>query len=162
MEKQWSLESVSADGSRLDFMIGQLPCHIGRAKENDLTIASLGLSRVHAVISRDISGQLRLTDENSTNGTFVNRRRVEGYCLLNANDVIHFASAEFKLRVNVAAKSAELPFDQMHTMLMPDNMVLSDNFVPHEAEFDELILGSGLSGAAQPIVNARTREIVGY
>ena len=162
MEKQWSLESVSADGSRLDFMIGQLPCHIGRAKENDLTIASLGLSRVHAVISRDISGQLRLTDENSTNGTFVNRRRVEGYCLLNANDVIHFASAEFKLRVNVAAKSAELPFDQMHTMLMPDNMALSDNFVPHEAEFDELILGSGLSGAAQPIVNARTREIVGY
>ena len=162
MEKQWSLESVGSDGSRLDFMINQLPCHIGRAKENDLTIASLGLSRVHAVISRDISGQLRLTDENSTNGTFVNRERIEGYCLLRENDIIHFASAEFKLRVNVAAKSAELPFDQMHTMLMPDNMALSDNFVPHEAEFDELILGNGLSGAAQPIVNARTREIVGY
>lgn len=162
MEKQWSLESVGADGSRLDFMINQLPCHIGRAKENDLTIASLGLSRVHAMISRDISGQLRLTDENSTNGTFVNRRRVDGYCLLNPNDVVHFASAEFKLRVHFVAKSPETPFDQMHTMLMPANMALSDNFVQHEAELDELIMGNGLSGAAQPIVNARTREIVGY
>lgn len=162
MEKQWCLESFGTDGVRVDFVIAQLPCRIGRSKENDLVIANLGLSRAHAVLARDISGQIRLIDENSTNGTFVNRRRVEGYCLLNENDIIHFASAEFKLRVNLVDQSTVLPFDEMHTMLMPDNMSLSERFVPNEAEFDELINGYGLSGAAQPIVDAQTRQVMGY
>lgn len=162
MEKQWHLESFGADGAHLDFVITQLPCRIGRSKENDLVIANLGLSRVHAVLARDISGQLRLVDENSTNGTYVNRHRIDGYCLLNENDIIHFGSAEFKLRMHLVDQSSVLPFDQMNTLLMPENMTLSERFMPNEAEFDELILGHGLSGAAQPIVDALTRQIVGY
>ena len=162
MEKLWSLESFGADGAHIDFVITQLPCRVGRSKENDLVIANLGLSRLHAVLARDISGQIRLMDENSTNGTFVNRQRVEGYCLLNENDIIHFASAEFKLRMHLVDQTTTLPFDEMHTMLMPDNMALSENFVTNEAEFDELIMGHGLSGAAQPIVDATTRQIMGY
>ena len=162
MEKQWSLESIGDDGAQLDFVITRLPCRIGRSKENDLVIANLGLSRVHAVISRDITGQLRLTDENSTNGTFVNRRRIDGYCLLNENDVIHFSSAEFKLRLTLVAQSTEQSFDEMQTMIAPENLALSERFVPNEAEFDELISGYGLSGAAQPIVDAHTRNVVGY
>ncbi len=162
MEKQWSLESFGTDGAHVDFVITQLPCRIGRSKENDLVIANLGLSRVHAVLSRDISGQIRLVDENSTNGTFVNRRRIEGYCLLNENDIIHFASAEFKLRMRLVDQKNVLSFDEMLTTIMPANMALSEYFVPNEAEFDELILGYGLSGAAQPIVDALTRQVVGY
>lgn len=162
MEKQWALESVGSDGTHTEFLISQLPCRIGRSKENDLVIASLGLSRVHAVITNDITGQLRLTDENSTNGTFVNRHRIEGYCLLKENDVIHFASAEFKLRLRVVEQSSVLSFDEMHTMVMPVNMELPEHFAPNEAEFDELITGQGLSSAAQPIVDARTRQVVGY
>jgi EAL domain-containing protein (putative c-di-GMP-specific phosphodiesterase class I) len=143
-------------------VITHLPCRVGRSKENDLVIANLGLSRAHAVLARDISGQIRLTDENSTNGTFVNRRRIEGYCLLNENDIIHFASAEFKLRVRLVNQRNALPFDEMHTMLMPEDTALSENFVSNEAEFDELIMGHGLSGAAQAIVDAQTRQPVGY
>ena len=162
MEKQWSLESIGADGSHIDFVITHLPCHIGRSKENDLVIGNLGLSRLHAILIRDITGQLRLIDENTTNGTFVNRHRIEGYCLLKENDIIHFASAEFKLRMALVDQSDVLAFDQMHTMIIPANMALSENFVPNEVEFDELIMGLGISGAAQPIVDARSRRIVGY
>lgn len=162
LEKQWSLESIGADGSRVDFVITRLPCRIGRSKENDLVIANLGLSRVHALLALDITGQLRLIDENSTNGTFVNRQRIEGYCLLRENDVIHFAGAEFKLRLQPVAQPSTLAFDEMHTMVMPENMVLSEHFAPNEAEFDELLMGQGLSSAAQPIVDARTRQVVGY
>ena len=162
MEKQWSLESFGADGAHVEFVIAQLPCRVGRSKENDLVIPTLGLSRFHAVLDRDISGQLRLFDENSTNGTYVNRERVDGYCLLKENDIIHFASAEFKLRMSLVDQSDVLAFDQMHTMIIPGNMALSENFVPNEAEFDELLMGMGISGAAQPIVDARSRQIVGY
>ena len=162
MEKQWSLESIDTDGNHVDFVISRLPCRVGRSKDNDLVIANLGLSRLHAIMVRDISGQLRLIDENSTNGTFVNRQRIEGYCLLKENDIIHFASAEFKLRMALVDQSDVLAFDQMHTMIIPANMALSENFVPNEVEFDELIMGLGISGAAQPIVDARSRRIVGY
>lgn len=162
MEKQWLLESFGTEGAHTHFVITHLPCRVGRSKDNDLVIANLGLSRAHAVLARDISGQIRLTDENSTNGTFVNRHRIEGYRLLNENDIIHFASAEFKLRVRLVNQRSALPFDEMHTMLMPEDTALSENFVSNEAEFDELIIGHGLSGAAQPIVDALTRQPVGY
>lgn len=162
MEKQWALESVDADGTHTEFLITRLPCRVGRSKENDLVISNLGLSRFHAVLARDITGQLRLIDENSTNGTFVNRHRVEGYCLLHENDIVHFASAEFKLRLREVEQPSVLSFDEMYTMVMPQNMALSEHFAPNEAEFEELIMGHGLSGAAQPIVDARTRQVVGY
>ena len=162
MEKQWSLESFGTDGAHVELVIAHLPCRVGRSKENDLVIPALGLSRFHAVLERDISGQLRLIDENSTNGTFVNRERVDGYCLLKENDIIHFASAEFKLRMTLVDQSDVLAFDQMHTMIIPGSMALSENFVPNEAEFEQLLTGQGISGAAQPIVDARSRQIVGY
>jgi len=162
LKKQWVLESVGTDGARSDFVISQLPCRIGRSKDNDLVIANLGLSRDQAVIARDITGQLRLTDENSTNGTFVNRRRIDGYCLLQENDVIHFASAEFKLCRRLRNEEDSLSFDQMLTMVMPAGVPLSEHFAPNEAELDELIMGQGISGAAQPIVEADSRRIVAY
>ena len=162
MEKQWFLESFGPDGALVEFLITQLPCRVGRGKENELVIANLGLSRLHAILTRDISGHLRLIDENSTNGTFVNRQQIEGYCLLKENDIIHFASAEFRLRLRTVEQNDVLPFDEMHTMLMPQNMVLSENFFPNESEFEELLMGHGLSGAAQPIVDAQTRKIVAY
>lgn len=162
MEKRWSLESFNDDGSRAEFPITCLPFRIGRGKENDLIIAHLGLSRHHAILARDISGQLRLSDENSTNGTFVNRQRIDGYQLLKENDVIHFAGAEFKLCLTVTEKSPQLPFEEMRTMLMPDDMVLSEHFASNEREFDELFMGQGLSGAVQPIVNAKTRQVFAY
>ncbi|MDR2451871.1 MAG: EAL domain-containing protein [Candidatus Accumulibacter sp.] len=164
MENQWALESAAnSDGNRTQFLITRLPCQIGRAKGNDLVIANLGLSRVHATLNLDITGQLRLVDENSTNGTFVNRRRVDGYCLLKKNDIIHFAGAEYRLRqIQLEQSDVILPFDQMSTMLIPEDRSLSEHFASNEAEFDELIMGRGLSGAIQPIVEAKTRQIVGY
>jgi pSer/pThr/pTyr-binding forkhead associated (FHA) protein len=69
----WFLESIAADGSHLNYDIDDLPFRIGRGQENNLVLATPGLSRKHAMLYDDISAQLRLTDLNSTNGTFVNR-----------------------------------------------------------------------------------------
>ena len=164
---QWFLQSHGTNGSFVDFVITQLPCRIGRGRENDLVIANLGLSRFHAILMRDISGRIRLTDENSTNGTFVNRRRIDGYCLLRENDIIHFAGAEFKLLRRTVDQDQDqeggsLSFDEMLTMVIASDTPLPERFMPNETEFDELLSGKGLSVAAQPIVDAQTREIAGY
>jgi len=161
VDKKWYLESFAADGSHVNFEIETFPCLVGRGKNNDLVIDDLGLSRLHAIISRDISGRIRISDENSTNGTFVNRQRIHGYSLASDNDIIHFASVEYKLRMRTLDWQ-ETSFDQMHTMLLSRNLELSERFVTNEAEFEELIMGHGMSGAAQPIVDAHTRSIIGY
>ena len=159
MERQWFLESVAADGSHMTYNITHLPFCIGRDADNDLVVASRDLSRHHVALTRDISGRIRLTDLNSTNGSFVNRQRIEGSCLLDENDIVHFGTTEFRVRVNLGG---HLRIDDMRTMLMPQGLELSARFVRNEAEFLALLEGHGVSGAAQPIVDATTNRIVAY
>ncbi|KFB77295.1 EAL domain-containing protein [Candidatus Accumulibacter cognatus] len=158
----WFLESIAADGSHLNYDIDDLPFRIGRGQENDLVLATPGLSRKHAMLYDDISAQLRLTDLNSTNGTFVNRKRIEGSCLLQENDIIHFFTAEFRLRRHHPDQTRFIPSNDSRTMLMPIGANLSELFVANEGEFLDLLNGQGISGAAQPIVDAHNGRIFAY
>ncbi len=45
---------------------------IGRGDECDITLRESSISRVHAAIDIDLSGEATITDMKSTNGTFVN------------------------------------------------------------------------------------------
>ncbi|HRL75911.1 MAG TPA: EAL domain-containing protein [Candidatus Accumulibacter phosphatis] len=159
MSTAWFLESVSADGSRITYNISQLPFRIGRDLDNDLVATVRDLSRHHAVLTEDLSGRLKLTDLDSTNGTSVNRQRLEGSCLLQENDILHFGGAEFR----VGLRTVTLPsFDQSMTMLAPPGSMLSEHFFVHESEFHELLAGQGLSGAVQAIADAASGTVVAY
>ena len=161
MEKQWFLESIAAGGVLAAVQVTPLPFHVGRDPDNDLVLASRGLSRQHALFTEDISGRIRVTDLNSTNGTFVDRQRIEGSCLLDENDIVHFGSTtEFRLRL----REPDPPrLDDSRTVLFRPDMALSQGFVPFEAEFLDLLRnGQGMSGAAQGIVEARSGKIFAY
>lgn len=166
METDWYLETISTDGSRQVHEIRKLPFRIGREAVNDLSHASAGMSRRHAELTADISGRLRLTDFDSTNGSFVNRQRIHGSVLLADNDVVHFAQAEFRIRLRSPESVTLLPrppaSDEERTVLVPSSRGLSENFVPHEREFRDLLRGKGLSGALQPIVDIRSRAPFAY
>jgi EAL domain-containing protein (putative c-di-GMP-specific phosphodiesterase class I) len=166
VDSNWYLETLAADGSRVVHEISKLPFRVGRDPANDLAEGAMGLSRRHAELGADISGRLRLTDFDSTNGTFVNRERVNGSVLLADNDVIHFANAEFRVRLrnDEGATFVGRPtgVDAERTVIVPAGRGLSQNFVPREREFKDLLRGQGLSGALQPIVDMRTREPVAY
>jgi EAL domain-containing protein (putative c-di-GMP-specific phosphodiesterase class I) len=172
VERLWFLESIAADGSHANHEITKLPFHIGRGSANDLVLDSslLALSRQHAVLAEDIIGRLRLTDLNSTNGSFVNHQRIEGSRLLNENDVIHFGTAEFQLRRHPPeplrfAEASEL---MGGTVLVPVDLALSGKFEEERIFFEqkcaflELLKGHGISGAAQPIVDARSSKVCAY
>ncbi len=66
---------------------------IGRDPANLIRIPDDAVSRFHAEIRRVPEGY-RLVDLGSSNGTFVNGRRVKK-CLLNDGDVVSFAGHEF-------------------------------------------------------------------
>ena len=57
------------------FRIGTFPAVIGSLPVSDILLDGNGVSRRHAVITRE-GGEVRVRDEHSTNGTFVNGRRL--------------------------------------------------------------------------------------
>jgi EAL domain-containing protein (putative c-di-GMP-specific phosphodiesterase class I) len=162
LDKAWFLESIAADGSHVTQTLGRFPFRIGRDPAgNDLVVDARGLSRLHAVIDCDAAGCLRVADQGSTNGTFVNRERITGLRLLAENDVIHFGNAEFRLGLEGGSDTLSAA-DSERTMIVPVGRTLSQNFVQHERQFMELLRGQGLSAAAQPIVDAGNGRIFAY
>ena len=67
---------------------------IGRSEHNDITIDSKFVSRHHALLVRHGSATF-LMDLNSTNGTFVNSKRVSNYVLVH-DDVISLGNHRIK------------------------------------------------------------------
>ncbi|MGB5332877.1 MAG: FHA domain-containing protein, partial [Woeseiaceae bacterium] len=67
---------------------------IGRSDHNDISIGSRFISRHHVLLVRHGSSTF-LMDLNSTNGTFVNAKRVSNHVLLD-NDVITLGHHKIK------------------------------------------------------------------
>jgi diguanylate cyclase (GGDEF)-like protein len=68
------------------------PNTLGRADECTVPLADARLSRVHATI-KHVGGTWMLTDQGSTNGTFVNGSRVEKYSAIDDGMRIDLAGA---------------------------------------------------------------------
>ena len=68
---------------------------IGREPDNDIVIDSKLASRHHCLIQK-IRDEFFLKDENSTNGTFLNGRRIpsDKYVRLNSGDKLKIGSTE--------------------------------------------------------------------
>jgi hypothetical protein len=64
---------------------------IGHSDTADLALDDRFVSRRHAMVSVDPSGQVTIQDLNSTGGTFVNDERLDGPRVLRAGDRVRFA-----------------------------------------------------------------------
>lgn len=80
---------------RFEFRSDQEVFTIGRKSTNDVTIVHQGVSGFHAEL-RWVDGQLTVIDKNSTNGTFVNNRRVRD-CPLNPGDIMRFDAIGYRI-----------------------------------------------------------------
>lgn len=69
---------------------------VGRTKENDIQIDDASVSKHHASLVLNAEGKLLLADTGSTNGTFVNARRIAyGKAEpLNESDKVNFGTVE--------------------------------------------------------------------
>jgi EAL domain-containing protein (putative c-di-GMP-specific phosphodiesterase class I) len=159
----WWLERIAADGSALAVPVQSLPFGIGRDEDNGLVLETSGVSRRHASLELDAStGRLLLSDLGSTNGSYVNREKVEAPRLLDEGDIVHIGSAEFRIRrADAGARDSILPAEE-RTVVAALGAPLSEQFVSNEPQFRELLAGEGLSAAVQPIVDAADGRIVAY
>jgi len=109
---------VSLDGDTLhELTLGKPRLLIGRSEHNDIPISSKFISRHHALLVRHGSATF-LMDLNSTNGTFVNSRRVSNHVLLH-DDVITLGHHRIKFKDPHATTRGTLASDQFEdTVIM--------------------------------------------
>lgn len=82
-------------GRRVDIPLGP-PFIIGRRASADLVLADLMVSGIHGRLEALADGELRYTDFKSTNGSFVNGRRIQGSVDLPPGAVLKLGSHRFR------------------------------------------------------------------
>lgn len=107
-ETHWTacLVVVRGVGTGNKILLNRSETTIGRADEVDVRLAKAGVSRRHAVVHQLGEEQFRLTDLQSTNGTFVNGERIQD-TLLKDQDLIAIGESRLKF---IAADSPEQPY----------------------------------------------------
>lgn len=99
----WILESTDPDHPLLFRLLPGAPKTMGRAKRADFVVDAALVSRIHCRLSLDERQQLDVEDLSSTNGTWVNGRRVEKAPLL-AGDRLKVGRLEFAVRTHTPAE----------------------------------------------------------
>jgi predicted component of type VI protein secretion system len=88
------------------FPFDQVTVTVGRAEDCDLCLLSGSLSRKHATLSREKDGRYALKDLGSSNGTFVNEKRVTGTVSLGGGEALRFGAVTFKFERMVEEETA--------------------------------------------------------
>src|SRR5208283_3416305 len=84
------------DFSHREHRLGAAETSIGSGSENDFVIEHATVSRKHAIICREAE-RCTIADQGSTNGTFVNGRRINRATSINPGDEISFGAVRFAL-----------------------------------------------------------------
>ncbi|MGZ5552566.1 MAG: FHA domain-containing protein [Chthoniobacterales bacterium] len=80
-------------------------CSIGRSAKNTIVIESQKVSRRHAVVNLQDAGEFWLIDLGSSNGTFLNKRRVHQPIRLSDQDQIIIGETVFAFHQPIAEDS---------------------------------------------------------
>lgn len=116
---------------------------IGRQDGCDLRLETMGISRVHAEIYQTEDGW-RIKDHNSTNGTFVNHRRVEQDQPLFDGDQLVLAELRFKIANEPACD---------------DSTIITN---PHAPVFERMMREKAVTPYLQPIIDLQTGRAFGF
>jgi EAL domain-containing protein (putative c-di-GMP-specific phosphodiesterase class I) len=149
------LECATGDGSRPKrYDLTAFPARIGRQPECAVHLPAGRISRRHAEIRRDRRGALEIRDLGSTNGTFVNGRRIDGPTALFSGDVIHIGDRE--LRLVEADTHPESSIDERTQLGLG---TLPNEFPVTVREFNEMMERGLVTACRQAIVDQQGRVV---
>jgi EAL domain-containing protein (putative c-di-GMP-specific phosphodiesterase class I) len=117
---------------------------VGRGTELGLTLANPTVSNVHAEIAQN-DRTIVLRDLASTNGTYVNGKRITASVTLRPDDLVHFAEMAFRVRRQttdlVDATVQEEVCDRALALVQFDKLMTSGAFVLHFQPIVEMATG---------------------
>lgn len=155
----WFLESLVEGRKRLRVPIDPLPFFIGRRLGLDLTLPSDSVSKEHAEIYEN-AGRLRVRDLDSTNGTFVEHRRVKD-APLTVGNVLHFADFEFRIGRRESKNVETAEGEERSTVRLGRGAKLPTEF-EGVRELEELLRDGTVSPCFEPVVTLNGRSVAGY
>ena len=103
------LTLVGTVGNKIDYALRSALITIGSDPSNELIIDEPTVSRRHAQVARR-AGIFEIRDLGSTNGTFVNGRKVDGFTPIQGGDEIRFGGVRFDVRAGTPAQPAKRRF----------------------------------------------------
>lgn len=138
--------SGTGDAAGQRYPLDPLPALIGRQPGARVQISAPSVSRLHAEIDAAPDGSLRIRDLGSTNGSFVNGRRIQRTETILSGDVIHIGDVELVLIERQGGAAAES--DAATRIGLPTGA----GAVPiHVREFNELLEKGLVRGYRQTI-----------
>jgi EAL domain-containing protein (putative c-di-GMP-specific phosphodiesterase class I) len=148
--RDWLLEGETTSSGEPNYVfINATPFQVGRRPSSNLTIPNRTVSGRHAELLVD-NGGLFLKDHSSTNGTFLNGKRVRSLVPVADGDVIHFGKVRFHVRGNrESIPRATLAFDA------------EGDAVAH-LQFASLWDGDALTPHFQPIVRMTDQHVMAF
>jgi pilus assembly protein CpaF len=84
---------------------------IGRVSGNDIVLAKGNVSKRHSRFTVKSPGQIEVADLKSTNGTYVNGRKIGGPMLLSASDRVYVG--DFLISIDLGGGAAAAAFDDI-------------------------------------------------
>ena len=84
---------------------------IGRVSGNDIVLAKGNVSKRHSRFTVKSPGQIEVADLKSTNGTYVNGRKIGSPMLLSASDRVYVGDFLINIDLGVSAAQGDFPAD---------------------------------------------------
>ena len=131
------------DSSGKEIALASGPVKIGREPDNHIVISDSSVSRYHATISVGPTAAV-LTDNGSSNGTYVANQRVSTARVLNEGDRVRFGDVEFRFRAGGRKPPVgrAIPCEVCHGLVAP-----TLSACPH--------CGTAVMGSTSPLSDTR-------
>lgn len=139
--------------------IESFPFTIGRGKSTDLRLETTKVSREHAVIEFD-GKEFRVRDLQSTNGCFVNSRRITE-SLLHDGDILGIADYELVFCTGRTSISAATVTQVMGDELAPRAESAAD-VIRSVRRLQEMVIRRAVPALVRPVVDLTGPRVVGY
>ena len=111
----------------------EIPCKavltIGRDKNSDIVINDLKVSRNHAVVRQLGRGDYYLIDSGSSNGSYVNRRRVVVPTLLKSGDQIGVGSVAMMFDQDKKESGQSDTLSMLETIVVTDSTIKNNTIL---------------------------------
>jgi EAL domain-containing protein (putative c-di-GMP-specific phosphodiesterase class I) len=152
------LEHFPEPGSQAQrIVLDRFPFQIGRSDKADFVLFARQVSKEHAELRRSLPDQYSIHDLGSTNGTFVNGRRVTEATLVSG-DIVHVAHKEFRFGCKLlsTAEHATTLGTESGIDVLPLSILMTSKHLR------EMLSQQLVSTVFQPIVSLDSLNLLGY
>ncbi len=138
--------------------IGDLPFVIGRDETANFCVESSRVSRKHVLVDRNDDGYV-LRDLESTNGTYVNGKRITEIPLTDGDVIV---IADFELTFFSGQPQQRTNATQLMTQPVGERLTDANDLIVQVRRLHERLTHRSVSSCFQPILQLETDDVYGY